>query len=451
MGRHYVPNYPHIKEMLEDIGLSSVEELFSDVPEGIKAELNLPDGVSEFEVFMDMTKTLSANKTVLEMPSFLGAGTYFHYVPAHVKYLVERSEFLTSYTPYQPEVSQGILQALFEYQSMMAELVGLPIVNSSMYDWGTALAEAALMVVRLFKGKRKKIVVPRHLNPERRGVLRTYTRGAGLNVVEVPWNDEGRMDVEKLKEEVREAAGVYVEVPNFFGVLNDSIREIAEIAHDAGSYFIVGVDPTVLGIVEAPGNLGADVVVGEASYFGNPMNFGGPRAGVFAIKDDRKMVRQMPGRIIGMTKDSNGRRAFVMTLQTREQHIRRAKATSNICSNEALVAIAAAIHMASLGPKGIRELGEVILKNTAYFKRRVGDVVEVPFKAVNFKDVPLTFGVPYAEVHERLLNRGIHGGYYVKHVFPELGETAIFTVTETTRKEWIDGLVEALEEISLRD
>ncbi len=451
MGRHYVPNYPHIRDMLGDLSLSSIEDLFSDVPSSVTSELNLPDGLSEFEVFMDMTSTLGANKTVLNMPSFLGAGTYFHYVPAHVKYLVERSEFLTSYTPYQPEISQGILQALFEYQSMMAELVGLPVVNSSMYDWGTALAEATLMVVRLFKGRRRKVVIPRHTSPDRKMVLETYTRGAGLEIVEIPWNEDGTMDVEKLKGEVRGAAGVYVEVPNFFGILNGSIKEIAEIAHDAGSYFIVGVDPTVLGIVEAPGNLGADVVVGEASYFGNPMNFGGPRAGIFAIKDDRKMVRQMPGRIIGMTKDSDGRRAFVMTLQTREQHIRRAKATSNICSNEALVAIAAAIHIASLGPKGIEELGEVILKNTEYFKRRVGGVAEVPFKAVNFKDVPLTFRVPYAEVHERLLNRGMHGGYYLRHIFPELGETAMFAVTETTREEWVDRLVKALEEMNLWD
>ncbi|NPA47014.1 MAG: aminomethyl-transferring glycine dehydrogenase subunit GcvPA [Thermococci archaeon] len=451
MARHYIPNHPHIEEMLKDIELSSIDDLFSDVPEGVTSELNLPDGMSEFEVFMDMNRTLSTNRTALDMPSFLGAGTYFHHVPAHVKHLIERSEFLTSYTPYQPEISQGILQALFEYQSMMAELVGLPIVNSSMYDWGTALAEAALMVARLFRGRRKKIVVPRHMNPDRRRVLETYTRGAGLEIVEVPWSGDGTMDVEKLKEAAEGAAGVYAEVPNFFGILNGSIRDIGEVAHDAGAYFIVGVDPTVLGIVEAPGNLGADVVVGEASYFGNPMNFGGPRAGIFAIKDDRKMLRQMPGRIIGMTKDSEGRRTFVMTLQTREQHIRRAKATSNICSNEALVAIAAAIHVASLGPRGIRELGEVILKNTEYFKRRVGDVVEVPFRAVNFKDVPLRFGVPYAEVHERLLNRGMHGGYYLGHAFPELGETAMFAVTETTRREWVDKLVEALREVALRD
>ncbi len=451
MSKHYLPNYPLIDEMLREMGISSIEDLFSDVPDGVSTKLNLPEGMSEFDVFMDMLSKLNKNRTALEMPTFLGSGTYFHYIPAHVKYIIERSEFLTAYTPYQPEISQGILQALFEYQSMIAELVGLPIVNSSMYDWGTALAEAALMVTRLFRGKRKKIVVPKALSQEKKMVLRTYTRGAKIEIEEVSWEENGLINLEELKEKAEGAAGVYVEVPNFFGLLNGNLKDAAEIAHDAGAYFIVGADPTVLGIVEAPGNLGADVVVGEASYFGNPMNFGGPRAGIFAIKDDRRMIRQMPGRIIGMTKDAEGRRAFVMTLQTREQHIRRAKATSNICSNEALVAIAAAIHLATLGPKGLKELGKIILKNTEYFKRRVGKVTEVTFKGVNFKDVPLTFGVPYAEVHERLLNRGIHGGYYVKHLFPELGETAIFAVTETTRREWIDRLVEALEEVRLRD
>ena len=446
MGRHYLPNLPQKEEMLREIGFESIDELFSDVPEGMVKEFDLPEGKSEYEVFTELNEVLSGNKTVLEMPSFLGAGTYFHYVPAHVKYLIERSEFLTAYTPYQPEVSQGMLQALFEYQSLIAELVGLPIVNSSMYDWGTAMAEAALMVAR--HTRRKKFVVPRALSPEKREVLRTYTAGPGLETVEVPWDERGQLDIEKLKEAAEGAAGVYVEMPNFFGLLEESIEEIGEIAHEAGALFVVGVDPTILGIVEAPGELGADIVVGEAAYFGNPMNFGGPRAGIFAVRNDRKLIRQMPGRIIGMTKTEDGKRAFVMTLQTREQHIRRAKATSNICSNEALVAVAAAIHLASLGPRGLRELGEVILKNTAYLKKRLGEVAEVPFEGVNFKDVPVKFGVPYEVVHERLLERGIHGGYYIGRHFPELGETALFAATETTRKEWVDELIEALKEVA---
>ncbi|NJE06545.1 aminomethyl-transferring glycine dehydrogenase subunit GcvPA [Thermococcus sp. M36] len=445
MGRHYLPNSAHKDEMLKEIGFTSIEDLFSDVPRRMVQKFNLPEGKSEYEVFTELNGVLSQNRTVLEMPSFLGAGTYFHYVPAHVKYLIERSEFLTAYTPYQPEISQGMLQALFEYQSLIAELVGLPIVNSSMYDWGTAMAEAALMSARVTK--RNKFVVPKHLSPEKKRVLETYAAGPGLEIVDIPWDENGQLDLEKLKEEVEGAAGVYIEIPNFFGLLEENIGEVGEIAHDAGALFVVGVDPTILGIVEAPGELGADIVVGEAAYFGSPMNFGGPRAGIFATRNDRKLIRQMPGRIIGMTKTADGKRAFVMTLQTREQHIRRAKATSNICSNEALVAVAAAIHLATLGPKGLRELGEVILKNTAYLKRRLSEVGEVVFDGVNFKDVPVKFEVPYDVIHERLLENGIHGGYYIGKHFPELGGVALFAATETTRKEWVDALIGALREI----
>ncbi|WP_456367320.1 aminomethyl-transferring glycine dehydrogenase subunit GcvPA [Thermococcus sp.] len=448
MGKHYLPNLAQKEEMLKEIGFSSIDELFSDVPRGMVKEFNLPEGKSEYEVFLELNEILSKNKTVLEMPSFLGAGTYFHYVPAHVKYIIERSEFLTAYTPYQPEISQGMLQALFEYQSMMAELYGLPVVNSSMYDWGTAIAEAALMTVRLHRGKRKRFVIPKALSPEKKAVIRTYTRGAGLEIVEVPWNEKGQLDIEKLKDEVKDSAGVYVEMTNFFGLVEENVREIGEIAHEAGAYFIVGADPTMLGVFEAPGELGADIAVGEAAYLGNPMNFGGPRAGVFAVRNDKKLIRQMPGRIIGMTKDAEGKRAFVMTLQTREQHIRRAKATSNICSNEALVAVASAIHLASLGPKGLKELGETILKNTAYLRKRLSEVAEVPFKGLYFKDVPVRFERPYMEIHEALLARGIHGGYYIGNHFPELGETALFSATETTRKEWVEALIRALKEVA---
>ncbi|WP_297089832.1 aminomethyl-transferring glycine dehydrogenase subunit GcvPA [Thermococcus sp.] len=446
MGRHYLPNAAHKEELAREIGFTSVEELFSDVPKGMVKEFNLPEGKSEYEVFLELSEILSKNKTVLEMPSFLGAGTYFHYVPAHVKYLIERSEFLTSYTPYQPEISQGMLQALFEYQSLIAELVGLPIVNASMYDWGTAMAEAALMSARVTR--KSKFIVPRALSPEKKRVLETYTAGPGLRIEYIDWNEGGQVSIEKLKEAVEGAAGVYIEIPNFFGLLEENIREIGGIAHDAGALFVVGVDPTILGIVEAPGELGADIVVGEAAYFGSPMNFGGPRAGIFAVRNDRKLIRQMPGRIIGMTKDAEGKRAFVMTLQTREQHIRRAKATSNICSNEALVAVAAAIHLATLGPKGLRELGEVILKNTSYLKKRLGEVAEIPFEGINFKDVLVRFEKPYREIHEALLERNIHGGYYLGEHFLELGNAALFAATETTRKEWVDALIEALKEVA---
>ncbi|WP_461865557.1 aminomethyl-transferring glycine dehydrogenase subunit GcvPA [Thermococcus sp.] len=445
MGNHYIPNSAHKEEMLREIGFSLTKELFSDVPEGVLKEFNLPSGKSEYEVFLEMNRILEKNKSVLEMPTFLGAGTYFHYIPAHVKYLIERSEFLTAYTPYQPEISQGMLQALFEYQSLIGELVGLEIVNSSMYDWGSALGEAARMTARFTR--KNKFIVPKALSPEKKRTLETYVEGAGVEIEYIPWNENGQMDIEKLKESVEGAAGVYVEMPNFFGLIEEQVRAIGEIAHDAKALFVVGTDPTSLGILEAPGNYGADIVIGEAAFFGNPMNFGGPRAGFFAVRNDKKLIRQMPGRIIGMTKDKEGKRAFVMALQTREQHIRRAKATSNICSNEALTAVAAAIHIATLGPRGLRELGEVILKNTAYFKKRMSEVGKIPFDGINFKDVLVGFEIPYDVIHERLLEKNIHGGYYIGQYFPELGESALFAVTETTKREWIDELISALREI----
>ncbi|USG99428.1 aminomethyl-transferring glycine dehydrogenase subunit GcvPA [Thermococcus argininiproducens] len=445
MGRHYIPNSAHKEEMLKEIGFKSIEDLFSDVPKGFVKEFNLPEGKSEYEIFLEMNEILNKNKTILEMPTFLGAGAYFHYVPAHVKYLIERSEFITSYTPYQAEISQGMLQALFEYQSLVGELVGLEIVNASMYDWGTAMAEAALMSARVTK--KEKFIVPTHLHPERKKVLHTYTAGPGLEIEYVKWNERGQLDVEDLKEKVESAAGVYIEIPNFFGLIEEQVKEIGEIAHDAGALFVVGVDPTILGVIKAPGDLGADIVVGETSFLGSALNFGGPRAGILAVKNERKLIRQMPGRVIGMTKDAEGKRAFVMTLQTREQHIRRAKATSNICSNEALVAVAAAIHMATLGPKGLQQLGEIILKNTAYFKERISEVAEIPFDGINFKDVLVRFEVPYDIIHEELLKRNIHGGFYLRPHFQELGESALFAVTETTRKEWVEILIENLKEI----
>ena len=445
MGRHYIPNSGHKEEMLCEIGFKSIADLFSDVPESVVKEFNLPEGKSEYEVFLEMNEILNKNKSVLEMPTFLGAGAYFHYVPAHVKYLIERSEFITSYTPYQAEISQGMLQALFEYQSLIGELVGLEIVNASMYDWGTAMAEAALMSARVTR--KKKFIVPEHLHPDRKKILHTYTAGPGLEIEYVRWNENGQVDIEDLKEKVTGAAGIYIEVPNFFGLIEEQIKEIGEIAHESGALFVVGVDPTILGIMEAPGELGADVVVGEASFLGSALNFGGPRAGIFAVKNERKILRQMPGRVIGMTKDADGKRGFVMTLQTREQHIRRAKATSNICSNEALVAVAAAIHMATLGPKGLQKLGEIILKNTKYFKKRISEVAEIPFDGINFKDVVVKFEIPYDVIHEELLKRNIHGGFYLKPHFPELEESALLAVTETTRKEWIDALVINTREI----
>ena len=310
---------------------------------------------------------LSKNKSCNTMPIFLGAGCWPHYVPAVVQEIVSRSEFLTSYTPYQPEVSQGMLQALFEYQSMMCELTSMEVSNCSMYDWASALGEAARMATRV-KG-RNEILVPRIIHPERAATLQVYAEPAGITVKQVGYNSEnGQLDLDELKNKISDkTAAVYVENPSYLGYIESQVDEIGEEAHSHDSLFIVGVDPTSLGILKPPGEYDADIVVGEAQPLGNGMNFGGPLLGIMACRDDMSLIRQMPGRIIGLTTtQDSSRQGFCMALQTREQHIRREKATSNICTNEALCAVASAVYMALLGPEGFRQLGETIMYKANY-------------------------------------------------------------------------------------
>jgi glycine dehydrogenase subunit 1 len=332
-------------EMLEELGIKSVEELFSDIPNDVRTgPLNIEKGLPEKDVRRNVMEILGKNRTACEMPSFLGAGVYYHYIPAAVFELISRSEFYSSYTPYQPEISQGMLQALFEYQSFVCELTGMDAANSSMYDASTALAEAALMSVRI--SGNKNVVVPSSIHWEKKSVLGNYSKGPGLHVEEVRYDaTTGMVDVSDLKSKVDgETSAVYVESPNLFGVF----ANIAEIKEKLGEVLLlVGANPLSLAVAEAPGNLGADIVVGEGQILGNPMNFGGPLIGIFACRKEH--IRKMPGRVIGATNDVHGRRAFTMALQTREQHIRREKATSNICTNESLGSVAFAIHVAILG------------------------------------------------------------------------------------------------------
>ncbi|RLE52406.1 MAG: aminomethyl-transferring glycine dehydrogenase subunit GcvPA [Candidatus Methanomethylicota archaeon] len=450
----YLPNSaPKVKEdMLREIGVSDVDELFSDIPEGIRLnrDLNIPGPMSELGVYRFIRKVLSKNVNALEMPVFLGAGCWPHYVPSLVKEIVRRSEFLTSYTPYQPEISQGMLQALFEYQSLICELTGMDVANASMYDWASALAEAALMAVRVTR--RSKIVIPKIIHPERKLVLKTYTRPHGIEVVEVQYDRmTGQLDLSSLEDIVSsDVAAVYVENPSYLGFVEVNVEEVGSIAHRAGALYIVGVDPISLGVLKAPGDYGADIVVGEGQPLGNPMNFGGPSLGIFACRGDRRLIRQMPGRIIGMTTTMDGsRRGFVMALQTREQHIRREKATSNICTNEALCAVAAAVYLSLLGPRGLRKLCETILYNSHYAMKRLNDIhgVRAPlFNAPHFKEFVVNIdesGMSIEELHKKLLEFGVHGGKVIKGEFPELGESALYCVTEVHSKEDIDRLVEA--------
>jgi len=442
---------------MREIGIKSIEELYADIPEKyfLRKPLNLPaEGLSEFEVKRRIETLLSKNRTCEDMPIFLGAGCWPHYVPAAVKEIIQRSEFLTSYTPYQPEISQGILQALFEYQGMICELTAMDVANCSMYDWASALGEAARMASRVTR--RNEILVPKIIHPERKATLQTYTEPAGISVKEIAYNPEtGQLDLNDLENKISEkTAAVYIENPSYLGFIEEDVDEMGSLAHKHGALFIVGVDPTSLGILKPPGEYGADIVVGEAQPLGNPMNFGGPILGIFACRDDLNLIRQMPGRIIGMTTTLDGsKQGFCMALQTREQHIRREKATSNICSNEALCAVASAVYMALLGPKGLRELGETIMYRANYAMRLLSKIngLKAPiFKSVHFKEFTVNFdgvGLSVKEVNERLLKMGVHGGKDISKEFPEFGETALYCVTEIHSRGDIDLLAESLEKI----
>ncbi len=457
------PNAPEEvkRRMLEALGVSSVEELFGDIPEGARFKGDwdsLPIGagrpLSEVEADRWVRERLSKNRVFLDPPPFLGAGIYPHYVPEAVRFIIERSEFLTSYTPYQPEASQGMLQALFEYQSLMAELLELEVVNASMYDWASAAAEAFLLALRYHRMRRRRILVPETMNPFHRRVVDSYLyphRRAGVRVENIPVvRETGYIDMAALDSMLGDdVAAVYLEYPSFLGVVDVNARKIGEAAHEHGALFIMGVNPLALGVLEPPGKLGADVAVGDGQPLGLGLKYGGPYLGVMAVRWDAKLVRQMPGRLIGLTEDAEGRRAFTMILQTREQHIRRSRATSNICTNEALAAVAVAVYLSLLGPEGLRELGEHVMYKARYAAKRLSQVpgVEAPaLKGFYFNEYPVSFPVPYEGIHKRLLGKGIHGGLPLRKWFLWLGHSALYAFTELHTKEHIDKLVETVEE-----
>jgi glycine dehydrogenase subunit 1 len=450
----YLPNsVPEIKErMMEEIGIRSIDELYSDIPDDLKfrGELGIPGPYSEAEVKKEVSRTLDKNWS-LRCPPFLGGGVWPHYVPAVVDEIVSRAEFLTSYTPYQPETSQGMLQAIFEYQSLVCELLGMDVSNASVYDWATALGEAARMASRLTR--KTNILVSSLISPNRLAVLKSYAEPAGITAVQVDYDKTtGQLDIEDLKEKMDEkTAAVYIENPSYLGFVEEGVEAIGEVAHDSKALFIVGVDPISLGLLKPPGEYDADIVIGEGQPLGNHMNYGGPLLGIFACRDNPRMIRQMPGRLIGVTETIEGsKRAFAMTLQTREQHIRREKATSNICSNQALCALASAVYLSLLGPKGVRELSEVVAGRARYAMRRIGELpgVRAPvFNSFHFKEFTVKFKTKsVSEVHLDLLDRGIHGGKSLVNEFPELEEAALYCVTEMHTKRDIDRLVSVLGE-----
>jgi len=451
----YLPNsVAEVKEkMMEDLGIRSLEDLFSDIPEDLrfKGDLDIPGPYAEADLREKVTGLLQKNWQ-LRCPPFLGGGVWPHYVPVVVDEIVGRAEFLTSYTPYQPEVSQGMLQTIFEYQSLICELVGMEVANASLYDWSSALGEAARMASRLTR--RDVVAVPYLMSPRRLTVLKSYTEPVGMQVVQVDYDKTtGLLDLEDLKEKVDDrTAAVYIENPAYLGYVEEGVDAVAETAHDSGALFVVGVDPISLGILRPPGDYDVDIVIGEGQPLGNHMNFGGPLLGIFACRDDTRMIRQVPGRLIGLTQTQDGsRRGFAMTLQTREQHIRREKATSNICTNEALCSVAGAVYLSLLGPSGLRELCEVVTSRAHYAMRRIGELtgVRVPlFNSFHFKEFTVSFGgKTVSEVHGELLANRLHGGKSLVGELPELGEAALYCVTEMHGKRDIDRLVSTLEEI----
>ena len=430
------------KDMLKAIGADSIDELFSDIPEKVrfKGEYNIKQAKSETALMKELSGLAAKNADLKYNTSFLGAGVYDHYIPVIVDHVISRSEFYTAYTPYQPEISQGELQAIFEFQTMICELTGMDVANSSMYDGGTALAEAAMLSAG--HTRRTKVLVSKTVHPESREVLKTYAKGQHIDVVEIPYKD-GLTDLEALKSELdKDVAAVVVQYPNFFGLI-EPLKDIEPLVHDVKAQFVVSSNPLALGTLTAPGSLGADIVIGDAQPFGIPAAFGGPHCGFFAVS--KKLMRKVPGRLVGQTVDEDGKRGFVLTLQAREQHIRRDKATSNICSNQALNALAASVAMTAIGKKGVKEMSAQNIQKTHYAKeafKKKG--FEIPLDGYHFNEFAVKLDKPVQQVNERLLGKGIIGGYDLGRDYPELENHMLVAVTEMRTKEEIDQFITEL-------
>lgn len=437
--------------LVKEIGVKSVEELFSDIPQAIRLDrqLDLPESLSELELMRKVNGILQKNVFSLNSSSFLGGGVWHHYIPAIVDAIANRSEFLTSYTPYQPEINQGILQALFEYQSMICELVDMDVANCSMYDWSSALGEAVRMAVRITH--RSKIHVPYFFHPNRYMTLKAYSEPAGIKVERIDQSlENGQIDMEMLKDVLSsETAAVYVENPSYLGFLMENLEGLSELVHDVGGLLIVGVNPISLGLIKPPGEYDADIVIGEGQPLGNPVNFGGPLLGILACRGDSRYIRQLPGRIVGLTTNVNGdERAYTLALQTREQHIRRERATSNICSNEALLAIRSAIYLSLMGSQGLQQLGNNLCKISNYAQKRLSEIegVTVPiFNAVHFNEFTLRLedlALPSRKLNKFLKKSKIIGGKSLIDEFPELGDAMLFSINDFHRFSDIDDLAE---------
>jgi glycine dehydrogenase subunit 1 len=431
------------REMLEAIGVSSIDELFEDIPEALRLDrpLELPEGKSETEVYDRLAGLAARNAHAEAETSFLGAGMYDHYVPAIVDAITSRSEFLTPYTPYQPEISQGGLQVMFEFQTAMSELTGLPVSNAALYEGPSAVASAAYLAIGATG--RTKLVASRGVHPHSRESLLTYGEGYGTELVEVSL-DGGVTDAEALAEAIdNETAAVFLQQPNFLGAVED-VEALAAAAKEHGALVVVACDPIALSILKPPGECGADIAVGEGQPLGNRLDYGGPSFGFFCATEEH--IRRMPGRIAGETTDVDGRRGFVLTLQTREQHIRREKATHNICTAQALNALAGMVHLAWLGRRGFVELGELLVRRTAYARERLAEVdgIELLHDAPVVREFAVALDAPVPHVLDRCGVEGIGAGYPLGRDYPEHENGLLVAITERRSKRDIDRLADAL-------
>ena len=444
----YLPaTHENRRAMLEKIGAPSVEALFSDVPSAYRfPPLKLPKAVSEMEILDELYGLALKNKSTGCFATFLGAGAYNHFVPSAIPALTSRGEFLTAYTPYQPEVSQGTLQAIFEYQSMAAELTGMEVVNASHYDGATAMAEAALMAINVSNGKRHKVLVAPSIHPQYRQVLRTYLPGRQAQVI---GDEDPSASLEDLLARLDgDTACLIVQNPTFFGDLLPVVS-LAERVHAAGALLVVVAVPVIsLGLLVPPGRYGADIVVAEGQPLGAGLNFGGPYLGIFATRDS--YVRKMPGRLVGETVDTEGRRGFVLTLTTREQHIRREKATSNICTNQGLVALTAAMYMAYMGKAGLRAVAELCYHKAHYAAAEISQLAG--YRVLNpgnfFNEFVVACPRPVAEINAALLEKGILGGYDLEQDYPQARNQMLVCLTEMNSRQQIDRLVAALKTLA---
>lgn len=428
-------------EMLAAIGVEQVADLFADVPEALRfPELNLPPALSEIELRRELGGMSNQNANATSHSIFLGAGAYNHFVPSAVDQILRRSEFYTAYTPYQPEISQGTLQAIFEYQSLICAITGMDVANASHYDGATALAEAAIMAVNSTRNRRTVLVAP-SVNPQYRAVLRTYLQGTGIRV-RGDENPDATV-AEVLAQADNTTAAVLVQSPDFFGTLHD-LKPLAEQAHAAGALLVAHFDPIALGLFQSPAEAGADIATAEGQPLGIGLNYGGPYLGMFACSE--KLVRKLPGRLAGATLDVDGQLAYVLTLQAREQHIRRENATSNICTNQGLMALAAAVHLSLLGRQGLRKVAELCFHRAHYAAAELGKLpgFRVDERGDFFKEFVLHCPRPVAEINAALREHGIVGGYDLGQDYPHLANAMLLCVTEMNSRAEIDALVDAL-------